>query len=169
MNIAEIFKIANNFKNKLNTSNIHKSSNLTDVESVNRAFDKLANRDQQDLEDDEEFLMDYQPIESKHNEILLRDISLPEYRDALYSCKPDSAPGPDLINFKLIQYIPPNIHESIAKLFNNFFKSTKIPRAWTEYFVIFLPKPNSTEYRPISLASCFFKLYEKILQRRLEW
>lgn len=35
--------------------------------------------------------------------------------------------------------------------------------------MIFIPKPHSSAVRPISLANNFMKLFENILQSRLEW
>lgn len=42
MRPSETWKIANNFKNKINKSNLVRDTNITDRNIINQAFDKIA-------------------------------------------------------------------------------------------------------------------------------
>lgn len=43
------------------------------------------------------------------------------------------------------------------------------PEAWVDAFVIFIPKRSGKGFRPISLRSTMCKLFERMVQRRLEF
>lgn len=169
MNLSTVYKIANNFKNKFSNSNIVRESNIINDTVIQTAYNKLASSIDPPNNNYERMKYDSQPRTTKNSSILCENITFQEYRNALYSFKMDTAPGPDLINFKIIQSLPIELHHKIIEYFNFVLQSNEIPKSWTEYFVVFIPKPQSEKVRPISLANCFFKLYEKIIQRRLEW
>lgn len=50
-------------------------------------------------------------------------------------------------------------------IFNEMFKSSSFPESWREVLVKFIPKGG---FRPISLVPCLTKLFERIVNRRME-
>ena len=78
-----------------------------------------------------------------------------------------TAPGDDGITYatlRLLSQIPGN---PLLTLFNMSLSEGTLPAGWTRSTIIPIPKPNSTDYRPISLTSCVSKVMERILLARL--
>lgn len=73
-------------------------------------------------------MIDHQTNESKFTELFEKAFTFDEYRNALKSFKPDSSPGPDLINFFTIQRLPVGIHKKVLKYFNHIYRSGEVPR-----------------------------------------
>ncbi|CAB0034761.1 unnamed protein product [Trichogramma brassicae] len=44
-----------------------------------------------------------------------------------------------------------------------------LPDSWRDVFMIFIGKPSGPGLRPISLTSCFCKLFETLVRNRLQW
>lgn len=80
-----------------------------------------------------------------------------------------SAPGLDRISYKIIDRLPREFKELLVKLFNSFLANGVIPEEWKIALVIFIPKPDNSGMRPISLLSCTLKLMKKIVYWRLLW
>lgn len=57
----------------------------------------------------------------------------------------------------------------LLDLFNDLFESQIFPDQWNTYLVMFIPKSNSDNVRPISLASCILKIMERLIKERVEW
>ena len=47
--------------------------------------------------------------------------------------------------------------------------SSSFPPSWNNLLVFFIPKSTPYKYRPIYLASCLFKLMDKLVYNRLSW
>lgn len=66
----------------------------------------------------------------------------------------------------------PDTLETLVQLYNKILLSGHIPRCWREAIVVAFLKgwndpSSSASYRPIDLASCLCKLFEKMLNRGL--
>lgn len=107
--------------------------------------------------------------ETSVNDELNKAITIEETKRAIYNIKKDSAPGPDKIEYKMIKELPESYHEIIRDMFNNMFINTFIPEDWAKYQVVFIDKPGKEKVRPISLSSCFGKIFEKIITERINW
>ena len=168
-NPSDVWKIVDSFKNKTLNSNYMSETNIINEDSIKRAFDKVAPliRDLNQAQPDH--IYDYQPHQSKYTEIFQPDYSIEEYKRALASFKTKTAPGPDLIDFELLSKLPTHLHTKLLKFFNILKNNAQVPDSWREFFIIFIPKSNGTDLRPISLAQCLYKLYEKLIQKRMEW
>lgn len=59
--------------------------------------------------------------------------------------------------------------EKLKDIFNNFWNNNIIPDSWRKYSVIFIDKRNKEKVRPISLASCMCKTFERMVNYRLTW
>ena len=96
-----------------------------------------------------------------------------EVADALSTLKLRKAPGIDGIQAEHLKYGGRTAILYLCKLFNGIIKIGIIPREWKKGIVIPLYKgdgkiKNSPDsYRPVSLLSCFLKLFEKILHSRI--
>lgn len=103
-------------------------------------------------------------------EFLLTPFSKQGYREAIAKLKIRSSSGPDLISNKIIKKFPEELHLFILKIFNLIFNKSTYPQQWSDYFVIFIPKPGRRDsLRPISLANNLFKIFEKLIHRRIVW
>ncbi len=78
----------------------------------------------------------------------------------------DSAPGEDGITYSVLRFlqIPGN---PLLQLFNLCFHRGYVPSAWTSSIIVPIPKPGTDRFRPVSLTSCFSKIFERILLNRL--
>jgi hypothetical protein len=74
----------------------------------------------------------------------------------------------------MIKNLSPNNKNNVLLLFNTLYSNAFVPDAWKKAIVIPLPKPgkpsdDANSYRPISLTSCFCKIFERIITNRLSW
>lgn len=59
--------------------------------------------------------------------------------------------------------------EFLLKLLNKIFNTGSFPATWREYYIVFITKANTQDFRPITLANTFLKIFEKIIYNRLDW
>ncbi|XP_064106860.1 uncharacterized protein LOC135215837 [Macrobrachium nipponense] len=81
--------------------------------------------------------------------------------------KKNSAPGEDGLTYqvlRLLQKVPGN---PLLQLYNLCYQHGYVPAGWTISTIIPIPNPGTDKYRPISLTSCFSKVFERILLTRL--
>ena len=78
------------------------------------------------------------------------------------------------ISISEINYSIPSLYSisnEMYQLFNRIYSSSQFPHGWKSAYIITLhkkgPKQNPANYRPISITSCFGKLFTTILNRRL--
>lgn len=98
--------------------------------------------------------------------------SLAELNSLIKSLKNSKSAGLDNISNILIKNLPPRAIQLLGNIFNNCIKLNYFPKAFKRAKVIPIHKPNKpktdpTSYRPISLLSNIGKLYERIIQIRL--
>ncbi|GBO39415.1 RNA-directed DNA polymerase from mobile element jockey [Araneus ventricosus] len=80
--------------------------------------------------------------------------------------------GPDKIPNKALKLITPNALTFLTKIFNKCLTFNYFPLRWKQANIIMLSKPGKDpkfpqSYRPISLLSSLGKIFEKILQKRI--
>jgi len=109
-----------------------------------------------------------QPILPRED-LLSRDITVPEILDIIDGLNTRSSPGMDGISYKTISHLPDYLIELFCKLFNNVLYSGKFPEEWRKYLIILIPKSVPSKFRPISLFSCLLKIMEKIWAKKLQW
>ena len=87
----------------------------------------------------------------------------------------DKAPGPDLVEVRVIKAATKVIPGQLARLFNGCLHWGVFPRAWKAGSLrVFLKGEGKDEkdpksYRPICLLSVIGKLFEKLIKSRLNW
>ena len=85
--------------------------------------------------------------------------------------KSDKSPGPDGITNEALKLGLPTLLPYMTELFNLIFKTGSIPKQWCTSDIILLYKKGDplgvTNYRPISLLPCLYKLFMTILTKRI--
>nr|GEY35359.1 outer envelope pore protein 16-2, chloroplastic-like [Tanacetum cinerariifolium] len=79
----------------------------------------------------------------------------------------EKAPGPDGFTFKLIKKHWNLLSDDIITYVNDFYHSTSISRGCNSSFITIVPKVDDpltiSDFRPISLIGCQYKIIEKVL------
>ena len=83
-----------------------------------------------------------------------------------------SSPGPDDLHYEMFKQLTTEQKSCILKFINYIWTNDVFPEKWHEATIIPILKPNKvptqcTSYRPISLTSCFCKIVEKLVNKRL--
>ncbi|KAL4089414.1 hypothetical protein QTP88_024453 [Uroleucon formosanum] len=101
--------------------------------------------------------------------VLTNDFSMTEL-DIAISSRKSTASGLDNISPIMLKHLPVNAIDCLLSILNNVLATQQVPSTWTSYRVIPIPKPNSNNsFRPISLSSSIFKVFEFMLKSRLDW
>src|SRR6185437_7290850 len=98
-----------------------------------------------------------------------------EVKRAINTSAPKKAPGPDRINFAILQQAYKAIPELFDVVYTTLFRRGYHPVYWREYIGIILPKPGKPAkqylkpkgYRIITLLNYMGKVLEKIYATRL--
>ena len=82
--------------------------------------------------------------------------------------------GPDQLHYDFFRYISEASLLQILRAFNILWQHHTFPESWKESVVIALQKPgkdrtNPNNYRPIALTSCFGKILERMVGKRLSY
>ena len=96
--------------------------------------------------------------------------SLTELSSATSKLSSSTASGPDQIAYPLLKHLPEPAQLLLLSLFNRF--SHTFPSCWKPTTIIPTHKPGKptsspSSFRPISLTSCIFKLFERLIPSRL--
>ena len=73
----------------------------------------------------------------------------------------------------MLKHLPKIAQQHLLVIFNKMWVEAYIPQKWKEATIIPIPKPNKdhsdpTNYKPIAVTSCVCKLFEKIINNRLQ-
>jgi len=95
--------------------------------------------------------------------------SMREFELAIHFSRKRSSPGMDRFDYSIIRSLPPNLMTILLNIYNDLFAHRLFPESWCSSLLIFVPKPDGKGVRPIAFFSCFLKVLEKIIYRRLQW
>ncbi|CAB0043878.1 unnamed protein product [Trichogramma brassicae] len=112
---------------------------------------------------------DEMPEEAPDNPFLDELFSFHEFNAALADKRDSSAPGMDGIGFDAIKKLSLKYKLLLLDIYNEMYSRATFPDSWREAFVIFISKASGSGLRPISLTSCFCKLFETLVRNKLQW
>ena len=101
-----------------------------------------------------------------------KDFSYQEFESAVKKATLKKAPGPDQVTNEMIAHLGVKAKHIALSFINRTWRESKVPSQWrTAKITPVLKKGKPTgqpsSYRPISLTSCFGKIAEKMVNRRL--
>lgn len=103
---------------------------------------------------------------------LTEPFSHKEVDEAVESCDPQKAPGPDGYNFRFIKDSWEIIKLDVYNIVENFWNSGSLPKGSNVAFIALIAKREVPEglndFRPISMVGCIYKIIAKLLARRLQ-
>ncbi|KAG1671258.1 Protein transport protein Sec31A [Nymphon striatum] len=111
---------------------------------------------------------------SPSDPLLDQEISEDEIISALAESRGSSSPGLDGISYTFLKNNQQLLTPVLSKLFNDCFQMKLLPPQWNVSKIVMIFKKGNvcdpSNYRPINLLSCLYKLYSRILTKRLsQW
>jgi len=101
----------------------------------------------------------------------IKRFSSKEVVEALVHTSICNVPGFDLISGKVLKELPKKAITLLTILYNSILRLSYYPLLWKFAQIIMIPKPGKpidiTSYRPISLLPISWKVFEKLLLKRL--
>ena len=82
--------------------------------------------------------------------------------------------GPDDLHYSFFRHLPTSTLDLILRSLNSLWQEHVFPDVWRESTIVAIPKPgkprhNPDSYRPIALTSCFGKIFERMVAKRLSF
>ncbi|GJU18294.1 RNA-directed DNA polymerase, eukaryota [Tanacetum coccineum] len=100
-----------------------------------------------------------------------REVSREEIRSAVWNCGDNKSPGPDGYTFEFFKKYWRFIGSDFCEAVEHFFKFEAFAKGCNSSFITLIPKKMDakfvTDFRPISLIGCVYKVVTKILANRL--
>jgi hypothetical protein len=114
----------------------------------------------------------FQSLSVEDNIMLLSPFNIEEVKEVIWCSDGSKCPGPDGFNFKFLKVCWDIIKNDIMAFLHEFFGNAFLPKAFTASFLTLIPKKDHpqalSDYRPICLVSCMYKILSKILAGRLK-
>ena len=103
------------------------------------------------------------------NEVI--EVTRFEVKEAIQQMKSNKSPGANNITVDLLKDSGESVFDLLAFLFSECLKQGRTPKDWENAVIILLHKKgdrtNLSNYRPISLLDCTYKLFSKIVNNRI--
>lgn len=117
-------------------------------------------------------VFDIVKVSPGQNNILCAPFALEEIISAVWSCEDNKSPGPDGFNFKFIKSFWALLRSEVCGMISEFSSHAKLPAGLLVCFISLIPKRDSpqaiSDYCPITLIGCLYKIISKLLARRLK-
>lgn len=111
-------------------------------------------------------------LDSVQGDFLCNPFSEEEVWQAVKACDGNKAPGPDGFNLSFIKSSWKVIKRDILQFCSEFHANSRLSKRLNTSFITLIPKvANPTglsDYRPISLIGCIYKILAKVLAERLK-
>ena len=100
------------------------------------------------------------------------DVTLEEVKQAIVLMRNNRAPGEDGISIELFKYGGEELSSHMSTLIREIWKREEMPEVWNTAVICPIHKKNDklvcSNYRGISLLNVAYKIFSKVLARRLE-
>ncbi|MCH91947.1 LINE-1 reverse transcriptase like, partial [Trifolium medium] len=114
----------------------------------------------------------FNSISAADNAILTEPFTEEEVKEIIWSCDGNKSPGPDGFNFNFLKSCWSIVKPEVMNFVEEFFVTAILPKAITSSFLTLIPKKDHPEslsdYRPICLIGCLYKILSKLLANRLK-
>nr|GEZ07640.1 putative RNA-directed DNA polymerase, eukaryota, reverse transcriptase zinc-binding domain protein [Tanacetum cinerariifolium] len=146
---------------------------IEDPDCVKAVFkDHFSKRFQKDYPPHHPFDIDMpKQLSSDQRDFLDRDISREGNKKTVWDYGGDRAPGPDGFTFKFFTTFWDLLEFDVTRFVHAFFLDSSFPKGCNSSFIALIPKVSNatlvTDFRPISLIRCQYKIIGKILANRL--
>ncbi|GJY70873.1 RNA-directed DNA polymerase, eukaryota [Tanacetum coccineum] len=111
-------------------------------------------------------------LDSSQAEDLERIISSDEIRSAVWNCGDNKSPGPDGYSFEFFKKYWDLVGSDFCGAVEYFFDHGTFPKGCNTSFIALIPKVLDaklvSDFRPISLIGCVYKVVSKILANRIK-
>ncbi|GJU55117.1 putative RNA-directed DNA polymerase, eukaryota, reverse transcriptase zinc-binding domain protein [Tanacetum coccineum] len=113
----------------------------------------------------------FQRLSPADIELLESDFTMEEIKDATWSCEGSKSPGLDGLNFNFIKRYWDLLKRDFFNCFKHFESTRKLAKGCNPSFITLVPKIRDpieiSDFRPISLIGCVYKILSKLLAIRL--
>ena len=170
---SQIWRKLKSFKSSYVPQNYPIKVNDTPILNNNDKADLFCKHFQQDLQDSNDRYInnieDAKKLDEEFNVVITRG----EIEENLRNLK-NKSPGPDGISNELIKSLHSAYLDDLLDIFNQCLHTSCYPNDWKYGHIIPIHKPGKpadkcSSYRPIVLLSCLGKLFERIINKRLEF
>ena len=147
--------------------NIDSKSKIADV--FNNFFSKVGSELAKNIPDSDTPFTNF--LERIENDMSIKDITSDELKVAFMKLEPDKSAGFDEINPRVVKYVSTEIFKPLKYIINLSVRQGEVPEKLKIARVVPVFKDGDrtevSNYRPISILTCFSKIYEKIMYNRL--
>ena len=114
----------------------------------------------------------FQVISHQQNDSLIARFSEEEVKEAIWECGSEKSPGPVGFNFKFIKKFWQTLKPDILHFLDEFYVNGIFLKGCNASFIALIPKVSDpqglSDYKPISLIGCVYKIVSKLLAKRLK-
>ncbi|GJY65533.1 putative RNA-directed DNA polymerase [Tanacetum coccineum] len=167
------YTLKNNYAN-FSIKGIHVNGVWSDVPDVikNGAFEHFSSRFKESQKCRPLFSSPlFRKLSSFDASFLKSSISLEEIKLAVWDCDGTKAPGPDGFNFKFLKAYWDTIKDDFLRCIKYFEETGNFANGCNPSFIVLIPKKQDplsfSDYRPISLIGCVYKVVSKVLASRM--
>ena len=110
-------------------------------------------------------------VTEEMNQKLVESYSMEEVKAALFSMKPDKAPGIDGFNPVFFQSHWEIVGPEVSRVCIQYLQEGSFPTSWNETVLVLIPKKQTpqvmSDLRPIALCNVIYKIMSKMIANRL--
>uniref|UniRef100_A0A8C5WX28 ribonuclease H n=1 Tax=Laticauda laticaudata TaxID=8630 RepID=A0A8C5WX28_LATLA len=158
---------------KLETN--HPGFSLRKKNIIRNYFENLHTQDEIEREKIDRYLKEkvLPSISEDSREMLNKEITQIELKNAVYKQKSNNIPGPDGIPRKFCKNMFETVEPLMLEVYNEVLLEAKLPKSWFEAYITLIPKEGMhhlqiQNYRPILLLDANYKIFMTIIAERMK-